>query len=480
MNQRQLIQELLRRRGLLESCFDKQLSVIAGAKERGERLIACLTSRRAGKTNGTLAFICDDAQDNPNAQYAYIGLSRITAETIVWKELQRLNDAHSLNLDMQGYRLRAIFPNGATLTLYGADQPGWIKKFKGAKYRAIVVDEAGEFDIDLHDFIFRVLKPCVTDLRGPIFLIGTPGIVPSGYWWAVTRPQLEKRAKGWNVYEWHSFDNPHIADQFKEELEGLRSIYGDELDDLPWYQREWLGKWCYDDSSNVYKFNSDKNEVTSWKPQSGDKYVLAVDPGWTDATGFVVGAYNPTKHDELVYIECFKKSQMHLDEIADKIEEYQGKYPGLRILGDPGSAHFLAFMREKRHVKIEDVEKVKKQQNIQYMNNGIVAGKVKFLMPDCLPLVQEMMELKKKFRESDLREENGIKMGEWEENPKQPNDLCDCALYIHRVARSFTYQEPKPKVEFGSSEYYTQLEDKIRKQAIAKSSGQQPWWRKVQ
>lgn len=479
MNKRQLIEECIRRQGIVDSCFDRQREPVLGVIERNERQIAILTSRRAGKTNTVLRAICRDAQDNPNRKYAYIGLSRVTAENIVWKELEAINESHNLRLELQGYRLRAIFPNGADLTLYGADQPGWLKKFKGAKYRGVVIDEAGEFDIDLHDFIFRVIRPCLVDLRGFLFLIGTPGVVLSGYWYAVTNPEKEKRVKGWNVYEWHSFDNPHITDQFHEELEALRDLYGDELDILPWYQREWLGKWCIDNSKNVYLYHPDKNDIFEWSPSAGDRYILAIDAGYADATAFVLGCYNPDKNDELVFIDCYRKIGMHLDEIADKAMEFLETYPSIELVGDPENAHFMAFMREKRGLDIMDAQKLKKQAYIQYLNNSLIAGKTKLLMPQCRPLAREMSDLIKSHRASTVHEEDGVTLGEWKENPKQPNDLCDAALYVHRYALPYTFQQPAPKIQYGTAEYYDSIEKKLAESARRKASGETPWWRDI-
>ena len=475
-----IVNELKRRKGIIEGCFPRQQQPIIDVIDGGERRVAVLTSRRAGKTNGALSFIARDALDHPNCRYAYIGLSRVTAENIVWKELERINDAHNLQLDMQGYRLRSIFPNGSDLTLYGADQPGWIKKFKGAKYRAVIIDEAGEFDIDLQDFIFRVIRPTLTDLRGSLWLIGTPGVVPSGYWWAVTNPDVTQRVKGWHVYNWHAFDNPFIAEQFRDDMEELRSIYGDELESLPWYRREWLGEWCSDTSRNVYKYASDKNDLLELRPRHpGDKYILTIDPGVKDSTGCVVGVYNKAVHDELHILECYKKPGLHLDELVALVNQYRAKYPNIRIIGDPDAAHFMAFMRERCHIPIEDAQKINKQQNIEYLNNSLLAGKVKFKMPECYDVVKEMMELTKEYRKSDERQEGRITLGEWKEHPKQSNDLCDCVLYMHRVALNYLHTEPPPKVEYGTADYYNRIEEKLRESAKNKALGSQPWWRKI-
>lgn len=479
MHKRQIVEALLQRRRIVESCFEKQREPVLGALERGERQIAILTSRRAGKTNAVLRAICRDALDNPNRKYAYIGLSRITAENIVWKELEMINEEYKIGLELQGYRLRAIFPNGSDITLYGADQPGWLKKFKGAKYRGVVIDEAGEYDINLQDFIYRVIRPALVDLRGVLWLIGTPGIVSSGYWWEVSNPSPDKRAKGWNFYSWHSFDNPHIEEQYRDDIADLREIYGEELNQLPWFRREWLGEWCTDVSNNVYQYDPDRNRIESWSPHPADKYILGVDPGYTDAAAFVIGVYNDEKSDQLIFIECHRQTKMLLDEMADKVEEYMKKYPGLRVIGDPGSAHFLAELRERRSIPVEDAQKQKKQEAIQVMNNYLVAGKIKFLFPDTAPYEKEIIELKKEFRKSDEREESGVLLGEWKEHPKMPNDLCDCGLYITRAALQWTFEPEEPPVQYGSDEYYDKVAEKLRAQARARVGGDRPWWKEV-
>lgn len=478
-SKKDILIEVMRRRSIVEACFPKQQDPVRGVIERDERYISILTSRRAGKTNTVLRAICRDAADHPNCKYAYIGLSRVTAENIAWKELEAINEDHNCQLEMQGYRLRALFPNGSELTLYGADQAGWIKKFKGSKYRGAVIDEAGEFDIDLHDFIFRVIKPCLVDHRGFLFLIGTPGVVPSGYWWMVTRPDINERAKGWHHYSWHAFDNPFIVEQFKESIEELREMYGEALEEMPWYRREYLGEWCTDTTNNVYKYSPDRNIVDEWERDHDDVVILSVDPGYTDAAAFMVGAYNKRKSDCLYIIECHREVGMQMEAMANKLMELKNKYGVNRVIGDPDSAHFLAMMRERYRVPVVDAQKQKKQENIEYMNNSFLAGKVKILMPQCNEYGKELLDLKKQFNKAQERTECGITLGDWKEHPKQANDLCDCGLYIHREARNYLYTAPKPKVEHGSAEYYKKVEDKLLKQAQSRLKGNDKWWKTV-
>lgn len=473
MNIALLKREAARRQGIMNACFAQQVNVMKSVS----RMIAILTSRRAGKTNTVIRKMVLDALDHPNAKYAYIGLSRNTAENIVWKELEFINEQHDLGLDLQGYRLRAIFPNGATLTLYGADMAGWLKKFKGSKYRQVCIDEAGEFDIDLSDLVWRVLKPCLTDQLGVMYLIGTPGIIPSGYWWQVTRPDIENRAKGWDFFNWHTRDNPFIADQYEIDLADLKNVYGEELYQLPWFIREWMGQWAFDTDANVYKYRSERNDVDSFTTQRGDRYICAVDPGYKDAAGFLVGVYNPDRTDKLTFIDCYKEAGMSFDGMADKVREFADKYPGLRVIGDPDSAHFLAELRNRHGINVEDAIKAKKQDAIGIFNNDLISGRTKLLMPACRPYAEEMFDLKKYFKPDDERKEDGIQLGDWKEHPRQANDLCDCALYIHRSITNYTYKEPEPPIDYGTPEYFKQKAEKLREQARKRVGGERPWWK---
>lgn len=457
---------------MLSACFDKQQEAIL-CKNRQK---AILTSRRAGKTNTVLRGMILDAFEHPNANYCYVGLSRRTAEGIVWKELIEINDAHNLGLELQGYRLRANFPNGAALTLLGADRDDWLSGFKGMKYRQAAIDECGEFEIDLQDFVYRVLLPCLTDHQGTLWMVGTPGPVPRGFWYQLTRPDADNRAKGWTTFCWHSKQNPFIKEQYEADFAKLHAEFGDALYTLPWFRREWMGEWCFDTESSVYKYRPELSNIDSFEQKPGDRYILAVDPGYKDSTAFVVGVYNPDYHGNLIYVEAYKKPEMYFDQILDKIREYQAKYPLWRIIGDPDSAHLLAELRS-RAIPIENATKQKKQDAIAIMNNGFVSGKIKLLMPACDRLAEELSELKRQYKVNDERKEDNIKLGDWQEHPKQPNDCCDAALYIHRVAETYTFREPEPPIIKGSEEYYEQLQQKMRDQARAKCTPQDIWWK---
>lgn len=458
-----VIEELQIRRRVDEVRFDKQRLIEQCKAKR----IAVLTSRRSGKTNGILLIFIEAALNNPISKQAYISLTASSAEEIVWPELKRINMELGLGIEFKDYRLRAQFPNGADITLFGANEPRMMKRFHGRKYLNVAVDEAQGFTINLESFIEEDIGPTLADLLGKLYLSGTPGLITSGLWWEITRPELNLRKPGWEVFQWGIEDNPHMLKQWNILYQDMRQKYGDALDLFPWFIRQWRGQWCVDSGDNVYAFDYKRNTVDSWEPSKGERFIMGVDAGYTDAMAFNVGAYNPTSKN-LTFIDCYKQSEMLFDDAAAKINEFRMKYPGLRIIGDYASRRFLEEMRKRHRIPIEDAQKTEKHDAIRVMNNDFASGDIRILLPQCGPYMEELVDLKKLHKLH----------GEWEEHPKLPNDLCDCALYVHRESLHYASKKIDPKPQPGTAQFTKELEDKLFKQARDKIAnvGKKPWW----
>jgi len=464
--------ELAKRNKIVEDCFPVGQRPMVQAALGGARRVAAMVPRRSGKTCGVLRAMARDALDHPRARYAYIALTKNSAEDIVWMELEEMNDTYGLQLHMTNTKLRAEFMNGATISIFGADNVTWLKKFKGQKFRMVAIDEAGEFDIDLRDFIYRVIGPTLTDHLGTLFMVGTPGYIMGNYWWDITRPEPELREKGWEVFVWDKDDNPYIRDQWSIEYADMREQYGADLESMVWFQREHRGKWVVDTEDNVYIYNHERNstQMTVQELPEDTRLILGVDAGYTDAAGFVLGAYGPNL-PELVYLECYKRSEMLFDDIAEYIAGYLDEYPGLRIIADPNSLRFMEEMRRRWRLPMEDAQKgtarEMKIDHIRVMNNDFSNGTIKLNMPACKEYAKELIELKKKRKPN----------GKWEEHPRCANDLCDAALYIHREALHYLYTEKrKPPME-GTEEYFKAKSNKLRAEAQARLRGKnKAWW----
>jgi hypothetical protein len=124
--------------------------------------------RRAGKTVSCVADLVIRAlyTKKKNAKYAYVGPFRQQAKEIAWSYLKdmtnELRKGHPRESD-----LRVTLVNGATITIYGADNPD---SLRGLYFDGMVIDEYG----DCRPSIWGdVLLPTLLDRRGWAVFIGT-------------------------------------------------------------------------------------------------------------------------------------------------------------------------------------------------------------------------------------------------------------------------------------------------------------------
>ncbi len=76
-----------RRRGVLDALFPEQRKAV----EDPSRRKAYCTTRRSGKTYAVLSDFLDDGMKNEACQYAYVALTRPSAEQISWPILKELD-----------------------------------------------------------------------------------------------------------------------------------------------------------------------------------------------------------------------------------------------------------------------------------------------------------------------------------------------------------------------------------------------------
>lgn len=137
--------------------------------ERTQRWACMVCHRRAGKT---VAVINDQIKKaitirRPDARLGYIAPYRGQAKEVAWAYLKRFSEplwgAQPSESD-----LRVTLLNGATLRLYGGDNPDAIR---GGYFDDVVLDEFG----DQRPSLWRdVVRPMLADRNGSATLIGTP------------------------------------------------------------------------------------------------------------------------------------------------------------------------------------------------------------------------------------------------------------------------------------------------------------------
>jgi hypothetical protein len=441
----------------LEQAYAAQLAII----NNPARKKTIIGSRRSGKTNVPLIQICEDQKHHPGADYAYIALTRDSAKRIVWKEFKRVNEAAGTDAVCVDSLLEARFPDGSTFIALGADRPGWMDRFRGGKYRIVVVDECGSFQIDLGEFIREVVRPTLLDWRGLLYLLGTPGKVLRGLWYDLTRNEPELRRRGYSYHRLMTEENPHMAEQLAEEMIEFREEYGDELETQPWYIREWKGLWVVDFSDNVYGFRADLHSVDAFDP-TGNRwyYILGLDFGHSDATAFVVAAYSPSSPNFYV-LESYRQGPrydtppMLVPEVGERCRMYMQKYPGLRIVGDPANKTLFSELQTRERIPAEPAIKEDKVGWIRLVNSDFSLSRIKLVKAELQPLGAELSELKKQWKDKQA--------GVWEEHPKLPNDCCDGFLYSYRHSYHFRYEEPQVVPQPGTIEHAEMIAQDLKR-----------------
>jgi hypothetical protein len=270
------ITELVRR--IDASCMPCQVPFVIEDQHRKQAL---LTSRRAGKTSGMQRKFGRGALLNQRARYLYLALSRPTAEEILWDPLKQFADEFEIPATFYESSLTMEFKDtGSTLQLLGADDKKECDKKRGQKYHGAGVDEAASFPGKMLKYLLdEVLRWALMDFRGWLALVGTPGNLLVGPFYAATRegaPRTRKwgdrekqewshavctcslgtanpcTAFAWSMHSWGLIDNiaqPHLWMEAlaEKEQEGW-------TDENPIWQREALGRWAADDTGRVYRY----------------------------------------------------------------------------------------------------------------------------------------------------------------------------------------------------------------------------------
>lgn len=401
-------------------------------------LKAALCSRRAGKSRSAAVAMIELARRHPGSLVPYIALTRQSAQNIMWPAIEELNKQLFLNLDMKESSLEISVPTKgrpSKIFMVGADQKNFIERLRGPKYPLAVIDEAGGFRSHIESLVEDVLEPAVADYQGQIWLLGTPGAVPSGYFYEASTNPL----KGFSTHHWTLLDNPYFphAKSFLKDL--MRRKNWDE--DHPTYQREWLGKWAYDASALVYKLN-DYNICEKADEEIDWNYVLGIDVGWHDQTAFSVLAYSVDSPITYV-VHCEGHSELIPSEIADYARMMIEIYDPTNIVMDTGGLgkSIAEEMRKRFQIPVEAAEKRDKMATIELMNGDLKTNQLRIFSKN-QGLIEQMRRLQKT--------DNGL------EDPSLPNDLCDGTLYSWRKCKQYAYQGESYRVDINSNEWAEQ------------------------
>jgi hypothetical protein len=406
------------------------------------RYIVAQCSRRAGKSTGLALRFFKTMEKHPKSQCLYLGMTQDSAREIMWGVLQEMNDKYKLGCSFTESKLEMKHPNGSKLKLMGADLKNFVKRLRGRKYPGVALDEGQDFGSHLQSLVDDVLTPSIADYSdGWLAITGTPGPVPSGYFFDIT----QNRKFGYSFHEWTLMENPHMpnAPAFLADLKAKREWANDN----PTLQREYLNKWVLDVESLWVRYNEKINNYDQipYGAQYQWNHIMGVDLGYNDADAIAVLAW--CENSPVTYlVEEVIKPKQGISALIAQIEATEKKYKVSKIMLDEGGLgkKIAEDLRSRFSCPIQPADKAHKQSNVEFLNDSMRLGKFK--------------------AKSDSRfAQDSYKVQiDWDKTTpsrivikKKPHsDIIDAVLYAFRESYGYTHKpEPPPKPHWGTKEW---------------------------
>jgi len=425
---------------LEEFCFPEQLAFIKDTA----RFKTAVCSRRAGKSTACVADMLYTALNQPG-DVLYLTLNRRSAKRIIWRELLRINKDFNLQGKPDNTELTLTLPNKNVIHISGAKDEAEVDKVRGMHFRKVYIDEAQAFRPYIKELIEDVIEPALTDYRGSLILIGTPGPIPAGYFYETST------GEGWSHHHWTMLNNP-----FLEKKSGVPPIItiretaerrGLSLSS-PSIQREFFGQWVKDVDSLVYNFDSTKNIYHTDLPKDL-RYVFGVDIGYRDADAIAVLGYSASER-KVYLVQEYVRSKNDITSLVEELKRLKDKYDPVKIVMDAGALgkKIQEEIRIRHSLHTEAAEKTRKAEFITLLNDDLRTGKLQ------CPLNSQFEE-DSYLLQWDLESETVMKVSN-----RYHSDIADALLYAWRECRHFYEREQEAKRPT-PDEYMEQLEIKL-------------------
>jgi hypothetical protein len=364
----------------------------------------------------------------PRSNHAYVTVSRLNAERIIWRQLLDLCSQHAIEVSTHATQLRLTCANGARIFLAGAKDQVEVDKLRGLSLATVVIDESQSFRPHLRVLIDDVIVPALWDTNGVLVLIGTPGPVPTGAFWDAWN------GARWSRHHWTILDNPHIArltgrgpELVLAEERERRGV--DETD--PTYQREALGRWVRDDSALVVRYDPARNGYAEL-PAGVWRYVFGIDLGHDDADAIAVLGWREGHRDLFLVDEDVRRKQT-ITGLMERLAVLRELYDPIRMVIDTGGLgkKIAEELRQRWALPVEPADKVRKLEHIALLNDDLRTGRfharATSAFAEDAALVQWLPEAK------------GVKIA-----PEPHSDIIDAVLYGHRAAKHYIEEAAPP------------------------------------
>jgi hypothetical protein len=409
--------------------------------EDTSRYLVAQCSRRAGKSTALAIRFLKTLATHPNSQCIYLSLTRESAIAIMWPVLIELNDKYDLGCTFTESKLTMQYPNGSKLRLIGADQKNFVKRLKGIKSPGIAIDEAQDFSSHLESLVDDVLTPMMTDYKDSwLAITGTPGPVPQGYFFEIT----QEKKHGYSFHEWTLLDNPYLPDAqgFIQQMIDKRGW----KEDHPSLQREWRNKWVLDREALWIKYYPEVCDFQALPNITPNKwnYVMGIDLGFRDADAIGILAWSDKDPNTYLVEEVITKKQ-GLTELVAQIKSLQIKYDICKMVIDEGGLgkKLAEEMRRQHGIPVEPADKLRKQENVEFLNDSLRLGKFKAQKTSQFATDSYKVQI------------------DWEKSSanrivikKVPHsDIIDAVLYAARECPAWSFEKEAVKPKWGTKEW---------------------------
>ncbi len=392
-----------------------------------------ITGRQAGKTEGCCRKLVRRAISKAGAKCLYIGTTRENAYDVMWQRLQDMLTTLGVDYEANGSRLEIrLIRNNSTIRLTGVNHKVLADRIRGNEFDEVVIDEAAVYGNALLSYMINdVIDQTLLIRRGVLSLVSTPGLLQSGWFWELCNGKGQ-----WSRHKWTMRDNPALGD-IDAYMERKLAENGWTRDE-PVFRREYLGEWCQDTKSGVYRVGPDN--LIGELPPGPFHSILGVDLGYNDEAAFCVLGWRDADPN-LYQLHASGAPELTVTDIAERIRELKDRYQPTEIICDAGALGktIVAELTVRHGLNITAADKRDKPSAIRLVNSDF-AKKSLWLLND--RLYEQMSNLRWHPDYIGLKEQDGI-----------PNDLCDAMLYAFRRCWHYVQRIRQPEPEFNSDEW---------------------------
>jgi Terminase RNaseH-like domain len=417
---------------ILDTLFDKQLESLDPSK----RFRACCTTRRAGKSESRIRFQASLMVRYPGSICIFGGLTQETATAVGWDLFLSICEQFKIKTKTNLKNMVITLPEyeDSSLAYFGLDSSEkGSRKILGRKLRSVVIDEAGSITVPLHRITFQYIRPALID-HAPfsyLDLISTPEVIPNTYFQRVITG--EDVSFPWQVYRWTALDNPHVAKQFKEEMDSIPEAYKSTSE----YKAHYLGEICVNLELLIYNI-SPKSIIAAPILTQDFIITLGVDLGYEDHSTIVVTAYNASLTDKLYVLKVFKQSELDLLEFLDVLQRYCSIYRPTQVVIDGAAKQSVETIRNRLPIPVIASDKHDKSTYIRLLSADITCGKVVFVVNECDDLLKEAETL--------IWDEKAKQKSILKEDYRCQQHALDALLYAWRMGWHFLHKATPQKV----------------------------------